>query len=253
MTKPLSADTLRSSLCRMTEGSSPPSGPQQKPTGASPAKSTTPDQPLEDADREHPSIHGQEPEKSGSRRSNEFWLALAGIFATVLVGVTASMLAYRTSGNQIRAETDRVRVQFTKEQRKSAYVDFLTTYTDLSEAEFEFTHQLTLIDEFDMKGVQDKSDSYYAQTGKCRNASATVELVASEEVNKARGELVDKHNDIQNLIQPLALAIARAGNPRSYAGKVSELQRIVEKAQRDDDRLRKNFINAAKRDLGLVG
>lgn len=147
----------------------------------------------------------------------------------------------------------RVAVQFTKEQRKSAYVDFLTTYTDLSEAEFEFTHQLTIIDDFDMKGVQDKSDFYYAQTGKCRNASATVELVGSEEVDKARGELVDKHNDIQNLIQPLALAIARAGNPRSYAGKVSELQRIVEKVQRDDDRLRKNFIDAAKRDLGLVG
>jgi hypothetical protein len=72
-------------------------------------------------------------------------------------------------------------------------------------------------------------------------------------VNKARGELVDKHNDIENLIQPLALAIARAGNPRSYAGKVSELQRIVEKIQRDDDRLRKNFIDTAKRDLGLVG
>jgi hypothetical protein len=126
-------------------------------------------------------------------------------------------------------------------------------HTDLSETEFEFTHQLTLIDDFDMKGVQDKSDLYYAQTVKCRNASATVELVGSEEVNKARGELVDKHNDIQNLIQPLVLAIARAGNPRSYAGKVSELQRIVEKIQHDDDRLRKNFIDAAKRDLGLVG
>ena len=95
---------------------------------------------------------------------------------------------------------------------------FLAIITDLSEAEFEFTHQLTLIDDFDMKGVQSKSDFYYAQTGKCRNASATVKLVGSEEVNEARGELVDKHNDIQNLIQPLALAIARAGNPQSYAG-----------------------------------
>jgi hypothetical protein len=215
----------------MTEGTSPPPiEPQQKP-----------------------SVNQQEPEKSASRRSNEFWLALAGIFATVVVGMTASMLAYRTSGNQIKAETDRTAVQFTKEQRKSAYVDFLTTYTDLSEAEFEFTHQLTLIDDFDMKGVQDKSDLYYAQTSKCRNASAAVELVGSQDVNKARGELVDQHNDIQNIIQPLAVAIARAGNPRIYAGKVSELQRIVDKVERDDDRLRKNFINAAKRDLGLVG
>jgi hypothetical protein len=237
----------------MTEGTPPPIGPQQKPTGNSPEKSTTPDRAPKDPDPEQPRIHEQEPEKSGARRSNEFWLALAGIFATVLVGVTASTLAYRTSGNQIRAETDRVAVQFTKEQRKSAYVDFLTTYTDLSEAEFEFTHQLTLINEFDMKGMQDKSNLYYAQTEKCRTASATVELVGSEDVNKARGDLVDKHNDIQNLIQPLALAIARAGNPRSYAGKVSELQRIVEKVQRDDDRLRENFINAAKRDLDLVG
>lgn len=104
-----------------------------------------------------------------------------------------------------------------------------------------------------MDSVLDKSSAYYEQTGKCRHASARVELVASEDVDKARGVLVDQHNDIQNLIQPLALAIARAGNPRSYAGKVSELQRVVEKVQRDGDRLRQNFINAAKRDLGLVG
>lgn len=77
----------------MTEGTSPPPiGPQQKPTGASPDKSTTPDQPLKDADPEQPSIHEQEPEKSGSRRSNEFWLALAGIFATEPVNLNEAPL-----------------------------------------------------------------------------------------------------------------------------------------------------------------
>jgi hypothetical protein len=53
-----------------------------------------------------PSVNEQEPEMSASRRSNEFWLAMAGIFATALVGMTASALAYRTSGNQIKAETE---------------------------------------------------------------------------------------------------------------------------------------------------
>ena len=140
-----------------------------------------------------------------------------------------------------------------KEQRKSAYVDFLNAYTNLSEAEFEFGHQLARMDDFNMDAVVDKSTAYYTQFGKCRQASATVELVGSEDVEKARGELVDKHNDIQNLIQPLALAIAEAGNPRSHAGKVSELQTVEDKVQRDDDRLRQTFINAAKRDLGLGG
>jgi len=253
-TKPLNTDALRSSLCRMTEGTSPPpSGPEQEPTATSPAKSTTPDQALKNADPERLSIHEQEPAKSGPRRSNEFWLAIAGIFATVVVGVTASTLAYRTSGNQIKAETDRVAVQFSKEQRKSAYVDFLNAFTDLSEAEFEWTHQLARMDDFNMDAMVDKSTAYSTQFGKCRQASATVELVGSGDVEKARGELVDNHNDIQNLIQPLALAIAEAGNPRSHAGKVSELQTVVDKVRRDDDHLRQNFINAAKRDLGLVG
>lgn len=236
----------------MTEGTSPPpSGPDQEPT--SPDKSTTPDQALKNADPERPSIREQEPAKSGPRRSNEFWLAVAGIFATVVVGVTASTLAYRTSGNQIKAETDRVAVQFGKEQRKSAYVDFLTAYTDLSEAEFEFAHQLARMDDFNTDATVDKSTAYYTQSEKCRQSSATVEVVGSEDVEKARGQLVDKHNDIQNLIQPLALAIVKAGNPRSYADQVFDLQGVVAKVQRDNDRLRKNFINVAKRDLGLGG
>ena len=49
-------------------------------------------------DPEQPSVNEQKRDKSASRRSNEFWLAPAGIFATVLVG----------------AETDRAAVQFTK-------------------------------------------------------------------------------------------------------------------------------------------
>ncbi|WP_156664791.1 hypothetical protein [Mycobacterium sp. 852002-51057_SCH5723018] len=231
----------------MTQGTSPPpNGPEEEPDKASPDNST------KDAGPPRPSTREQEAAKSRSRRSNEFWLALAGIFATVVVGVTASSLAYRASGNQIKAETDRVAVQFSKEQRKSAYADFLTAYTDLSEVEFEFTHQLARTDDFEMSAVVDKSAAYATQSGKCRSASATVELIGSAAVDKARGELVDKHNDIQNLIQPLALAIAKAGNPRSYGGKVSELQRVVEKVQRDDDRLRQAFIEAAKRDLGFV-
>jgi hypothetical protein len=229
----------------------PPNAPEEKPTGPNRDISTTPDHAPKDADPERPNIRPQEPAKSASRRSNEFWLALAGIFATVVVGVTASTLAFRTSGNQIKAETNRAAIQFSKDQRKSAYVDFLTTYTDLSEAEFEFTHQLARTDDFDMNSVIDKSTAYYTQTGKCRQASAVVELTASEDVNKARGQLVDKHNDIQNLIQPLALAIAHAGNPGSYAGKVSELQSVVDAVQRDDEGLRRKFINAAKRDLDL--
>jgi hypothetical protein len=65
-TKPLNADALRSSLCRMTQGTSPPpSGTAQEPTGTSPDKSTTPYQAPKDADPELPSIHEQEPAESG--------------------------------------------------------------------------------------------------------------------------------------------------------------------------------------------
>lgn len=103
-----------------------------------------------------------------------------------------------------------------------------------------------------MNAVVDKSTAYYRQSEKCRDASATVELVGSEDVDKARGDLVGKHNDIMNPMQPLALAIPHAGNPRNYTGKLSELQRVVDKVQRHDDRLRQIFIYASQRDLGLV-
>ncbi|MDH6196642.1 hypothetical protein M2272_003295 [Mycobacterium frederiksbergense] len=125
--------------------------------------------------------------------------------------------------------------------------------TDLSEAEFEFVHQMGLGDEFNMDGLISKSDAYHAQFGKCRQASAKVELVGSQDVEKARGDIIDAHNAIMNQIQWLALDIARAGDPRNYVGKVSDALTAVDKIQRDADGLRQKFITAAQGDLGMFG
>ena len=99
----------------MTEASSgQPNTPEQQP--ANPDEPTTPEQSQTDSSHDGPRSAAQEPAKSGPRRfSNEFWLALGGIVATVIVGTTASALAYRSSVNQIKAESDRTALQIKAE------------------------------------------------------------------------------------------------------------------------------------------
>ncbi|MDH6242549.1 hypothetical protein [Mycobacterium sp. OTB74] len=186
-------------------------------------------------------------------RSNEFWLAVAGIAATVVVGVTSSVLAYRTSGHQIRAETDRAAGQFTRDQRVAAYLDFLKTGDDLTENEFEFVHQMDRAAGIDVDGMVTKSGAYHDQVDKYREASVKVQLVGTADVDNVRGRMVDAHNAIMNQIQPLGLDVVKAGDTRAYAGKVKEALDAVAKVQQDDSGLRQQFIAAAKKDLGLVG
>lgn len=197
------------------------------------------------------SLTGQ-PERTRSPRSNEFWLAIAGIVATVLVGATASMLAYRTSNNQMQAETDRVAVEFLRDERMAAYVEFLTAVTDLAEAEFEFVHQMQSVEDFDIDSLVAKISQYKDQSGKYRQASARVELVGTPEVRAVHGEIVGQHNAIMNEIQVLAVDIARAGSPRNFSWRVAHAVDSVNRSQRDDAGLRSEFISAAQDDLGFA-
>jgi hypothetical protein len=193
----------------------------------------------------------EQPEKARPYRSNEFWLAVAGIIATVVVGVTASASAYRTSSNQTSAETVRAEKKFTRDQRMAGYLDFLTAADDLTEDEWEYVHQMEPSAGYNFDNLVAKGSSYHDQLDKFDEASAKVELVGTAAVNKVREQIMQEHNALMNEIQPLASDIASSDKPSDYAGRAEGERDKVEKLLHGGDGLRMQFITAAKADLGF--
>lgn len=241
----------------MTEGSSgQPNTPEQQPVQANPDEPTTPEQNQTDSSHNEPSSAAQEAAKSGQRRSNEFWLALGGIAATLIVGITGSLLAYSASTHQVKAqsdqtalqvkaESDRAALSFSREQRKNAYAAFLDAVATLDRQELEFS----TLSPFDIKQAEDQfklvDDAYL----KFNRASSTVRLVASPDVEEARKKIRDKHNDIQSRIREVMKA-ARTGQPEKATGLNADLYKNLDLAPSP---LVPNFIADAQRDLGLSG
>jgi hypothetical protein len=75
--------------------------------------------------------------KRSPGRSNEFYRALAGITATVVVGLVGGLLTFQTSTHQIAAESDRTERSFNREQRKTAYTEYLNALFHLDRSEFD--------------------------------------------------------------------------------------------------------------------
>lgn len=97
----------------MTEASSGQlNTPEHQPVEANLDEPTTPEQNQTDSSHNGPSSAAQGPAKPGPRRSNEFWLALAGIAATVVgvaatavVSIWTASLSHRGTVEQIKAES----------------------------------------------------------------------------------------------------------------------------------------------------
>jgi hypothetical protein len=232
----------------MTEASSgQPNTPEQQPVEANPDEPTTPEQNQTDSSRNGPSSAAQEPAKSGPRRSNEFWLALAGIAASLIVGTTGSWLAYSASIHQVKAESDRVALSFSREQRKNAYADYLNTVAILENAEFNFYNVFEKLP-IDIKQAEHQLDVQNDAFGEFIRASSTVRLLASTDVAAAREKIRDKHNDIQNHIAGLMNA-ARTGPPEKATALAADLNKRLDRAPSP---LVPDFIKAAQRDLGLA-
>jgi hypothetical protein len=215
-----------------------PTSSKEEPTGASP------DQPK------------QEPGNARSRRSNEFWLALAGIAATVAVGITGSWLAHQTSTDQLKAESGRAALSFSREQRKIAYAEFLNAAFDLDRAEFNIKNpeSTSFTGPLDFRGVplepgkqlETLFNVYTDATDRFNRASSTVRLLASHDVVEARDAIKQQHSvlffDIANL-----MSIARTG------ASPDTLEVIRSKMDlHTGSGVEQHFIDAAKKDLGLA-
>jgi hypothetical protein len=235
----------------MTDVSSgEPNTPEQQPVEASPDEPTTPEQNQTDFSQNGPSsaAEEQEPAKSRPRRSNEFWLALVAIAATLIVGTTGSWLAYLASTNQVKAESDRAALSFSREQRKNAYADYLDAVAILRVAEYQLWDKFKNVP-FDMKQAEDQSTREGDAFLKFNTASSTVRLLASPDVEAAREKIRDKHNHIQDSIYKLMVA-ARTGPPEKVTGPAADLYKDLDLL---GSPLVPDFIKLAQRDLGLAG
>jgi hypothetical protein len=233
----------------MTDASSgQPNTPEQQPVEANPDKPTTPEQGQTDFSHSGPTSAAGGQAKSGQRRSNEFWLALAGMLATVIVGITGSWLAFSASNNQIKAESDRAALSFSREQKENAYANYLDALAALENEEYKLW-DLFKRPPFDMKQAEDQLVLQNEAFDKLQRASSTVRLVASSDVETARKNIRDRHNAIQNSIFKLMTA-ARTGPPEKVTGPAADLHKNLDLAPSP---LVPIFIDAAKKDLGLSG
>jgi hypothetical protein len=215
----------------MTEGDPEPTDPE--PTGA---------------DHTAP-----EPANSKPRRSTEFWVAIVSVCATVIVGVTGTWFAYRGTIAQVHAEADRVTaesdrtaLQFNKEQRITAYANYLASLTNLGNDEFLLTQDFIKFPKVDIKLISADFNRYEDDFKRNNIFSATVGLVRSRGVVAPHGALATKHNDLHNRMIALLVA-ADASDIPTVQTKANELGHNLD-LSRDLD---KNFVEAAKRDLGM--
>ena len=242
----------------MTEASSgQPNTPEQQPVEANPEEPTTPDQNQTDSSRNVPSSAAQEPAKWWQRRSNEFWLALAGIAATLIVGLTASLVAYLVSIHHDKAESDQAALSFSRKQKENAYAAFLDSVAALDHQELVLA-DLVLNPAFDIKKaeyqlkLQQDVNLQQDAFSKFVRASSTVRLVACPDVEDARKRIRDKHNHIlQYHVGPL-MEVAQEPE-RATPEKATRLANDLHDDLDLKPDLVDHFVDVAKRDLALSG
>lgn len=191
------------------------------------------------------------PKSEPTRRSNEFYLALAGIAATVVLGLVGALLTAQASTRQIAAESDRAAVNFSREQRKNAYADFLNALFDLDRAEFNIHNDIhndydtSPSDAPNPTALEDQYKAYTDATDELNRTVSAVRLLASPEVAAAREAIRQDHSAIYKQIDVL-MAAARSG---AAANDIRALRERVDVGAPD---LEERFIQAAKKDLGIT-
>jgi hypothetical protein len=206
----------------VTEGSSGQPEAPKRPAAEDSEQPTAAEQDQTETDQKGSSSAAEEPAILRSRRrSNEFWLAVAGIVATFLVGVIGSWLAYSASMRQVGAESNRATNTFIREQKTAAYKEYLEDLSDLEDGEQRVCIVLKDV-HFDIKKAEDelnKQDDAYHQFKRINN---NVRLVASKDVAAARIAIRDKHKDIQTALFNLMQA-AHEGPPEKAAAMAEDI------------------------------
>jgi hypothetical protein len=178
---------------------------------------------------------------------NDFRIAIAGMITTAAVAIWGSHLAYKSGVNQMHAETDRAATQFAKEQRKTAYVDYLAAEEDLHNTAFRLYLRFDDLCKGNI-GLNDIDDSWNAWTdagAKNLRTDSEVKLVASTPV----AVLIKQWDDYDDGVSDQLVAVKNAvlqNNPKPAVDKLGGMVGNVHEPSLDI------FVNVAKADLGLA-
>jgi hypothetical protein len=162
-----------------------------------------------------------EPAEPKPRRSIEFWVAVVssaiaavGVAATATVGIWAAQLAYQSSANQVAAESERSRIQFSREQRKTVYLEFLNNETTLHNEALKLWDEFTqyTIDPSDPGRLDRQIDAWKKSWENSTRVVNAANLFASQPVYGVLVEWAIYDNDVRSRMGQL-LDILDAGNP----------------------------------------
>jgi hypothetical protein len=220
-----------------------------------PNASNTPQQEPADANLDKPSASTEEPAKPKPQRSNEFWLALAstaatvvGVAATAAVGIWAAHLAYKSSENQVKAESDRVKTQFSREQRKGAYADFLGAEWDLHGKVDKLDGAILLYvkGKTGVQTVYDQAKDWDKSWEDSGHVLRAAELLASQPVYNAISDWSNYDDRVYDLLGDILREIQNGKVPPPT--QVATLEELTES---DHEPSAKNFEDLAQADLGI--
>ncbi|UMB69840.1 hypothetical protein [Mycobacterium paraterrae] len=226
----------------------PPEAPgDPKPPPPAPEPSETSEQASEPADGP------PEPKKP---RSSEFWVAVVssaiaavGVAATATVGIWAAQLSYKASANQAAAETERARIQFSREQRKTVYLDFLDTQQTLHDQALLLWGLMKVYE--DDPSVSDqlhqKLDAYFKTWDEVPRVNNAANLFASHEVYRIMIEWTKYDNEVHGHILDLIKILD--DEDRLPPDLVAKFGKLIAQENQPSPR---TFELAAQVDLGVV-
>jgi hypothetical protein len=223
-------------------------------TEANPEGSSTPEQEPTGANK--PSAPAQE---SATSKPDGFnWLALAGIVATVIAAVTGSWFTYQTSADKIHADAKSATI----DQRKTAYLDFLTAEADEWDESQRLSHKFAA---FAAGGVQygdlvNSWNKWSATLNPQNRTQSEVKLVASPSIYLMVDTWIAYDNSVLHLMGKIkdatdaACGVAASptsttcGKVPSVANQVPGLEGAV--ATESEPQIH-TFVDVAQVDLGL--
>jgi hypothetical protein len=201
------------------------------------------------------SAPAQGPAAPMPRRSNEFWLALAstaaavlGVAATATVGIWAAHLAYKSSANQVKAETDRANLAFSREQRKAVYLDFLNKEDTVHNEAFMTYETITdyVSGKIDFQVVHDHVEAWNKADDAAIQATNAAQLFAS----RSAYNVIEEWAKYDEKVHDAMVGIIEQTN----AGKVPSPDRVSALGQvvgTEHEPSPKHFEDVAQPDLGV--
>jgi len=205
--------------------------------------------------RTKPGDSAQEPPTSKPDRSIQFWLALAGIAATAIVGVVGSVLTYKTSADRIHFDAQ-ARVI---DQRKTAYLDFLNAEADEWDQGGRLTERFAQLaaGQISYGVLVDQWNKWSATLNPQYRAMSEVKLVASQNI----WLLVDSWTRFDDQVRRLmpevknAVDVVCADRPSTTCAEVpsvtDEVFELARATKIDSSPAIKTFDEVAQPDLGL--